>query len=94
MVSTTGVGASKFLGCKGFLPKFSQTCPKRFGRLCLQIFPSKIMKTFFGMICKKGFRVFFCQRWAPFYDIKQDWAPFCPDFQKFCPDFQGFCPDF
>jgi len=27
-VSYIGVGAGKFSGCEGFLPKFSQTCPK------------------------------------------------------------------
>ena len=41
MVITIGVGAGKFLGCEGFLPKFSHTCPKSFGRLCLQIFSLK-----------------------------------------------------
>jgi len=30
-----------FWGCAGFLPEFSQTCPKRFGRLCLHIFSLK-----------------------------------------------------
>jgi len=44
------------------------------------------MKTFFGMTFKKGLHVFFCKRWAPFYEIKQDWEPFCPDAQRFCPD--------
>jgi len=28
MDTIVGVGASKFLGVQGFLPKFSQTCPK------------------------------------------------------------------
>ena len=59
------------------------------------------------MIFKKerGLRVFFCKSWAPFFKIKQGWAPFMPgfcphfqrffpNFQEFCPDFQGFCPDF
>jgi len=80
MVSTVGVGAGKFWGCEGFLPEFSQTCPKSFGRLCLQIFPSKIKKPFFGMTSKNGLHVFFCKRWAPFYEIKQGWAPFLPVF--------------
>jgi len=52
------------------------------------------MKTFFGMTSKKGLHVFFCKRWAPCYEIKQDWEPICPDFQRFFLDFQGFCPDF
>jgi len=81
MVSTIGVGASKFFGCEGFLPKFSQTCPKRFGRLCLQFFSLKDHEDLFGMTSKKGLHVFFCKRWTTFYEIKQDWAPFCPEFQ-------------
>jgi len=40
--------------------------------------------------------MFFCQRWAPFFQITQRWAPFftvfsvCPDFQVFYKDFNGF----
>jgi len=41
MVNTIGVGEGKFVGGEGFLPEFSQTCPKSFGRLCLQIFSLK-----------------------------------------------------
>jgi len=55
MLSTIGVGAGKFLGLRRILPEFSQTCPKSFGRLCLQFFPSKIMKTFLGWPPKKVF---------------------------------------
>jgi len=80
MVSTIGVGASKFLGCEGFLPKFSQTCPKSFGRLFLQIFSPKDHEDLFWDDLQKRSSCFFCKRWAPFHEIKQDWGPFCPDF--------------
>jgi len=32
-------------------------------------------------IWAKSLHVFFCKVWALFYESKQDWAPFCPDFQ-------------
>jgi len=57
MVSTIGVGASKFLGCEGFLPKFSRTCPKSFGWLCLQIFSIKDHEDLFWDDLQKGLRV-------------------------------------
>jgi len=27
--------------------------------------------------------MFFCKRWAPFFEVKQPWASFFPDFQGF-----------
>jgi len=94
MISTIGVGARKFRGCEGFMPKFSKLARKVLGDFSCKLFPSKMIKIFFGMTSKKGVDVFFCKHWAPFYEVKQDWAPFFPDFQSFFPDFQGFCPDF
>jgi len=41
------------------------------------------MKTFFGMTSKEGLHVFFCKRWAPFFEIKQRWALFFLDFRDF-----------
>jgi len=88
VVSTISVAAGKFLGVRRILPEFSQTCPKSFGRPCLQFFSLKDHEDLFGMTCKKGFRVFFCKRWAPYYEIKQSRTPFIPDFQRFWADFQ------
>jgi len=86
MVSTKGVGAGKFFGVRRILPEFSQTCPKSFGRLCLQFFSLGDHEDLFGMTSKKGFRVFVCKRWTPFYEIKQSWRPFLPGFSKIFKD--------
>jgi len=93
-VSTIGVGSGKFFGVRRILPEFSQTCPKRFGRLCLQFFSLKDHEDLFGMISKKGFRVFFCKRWAPFYEMKQSWTPFLPGFSKILRRFSRILPGF
>jgi len=47
---------------------------------CLQIFPTAIMKTFFGVTSTKGLHVLFCKRWAPFFEIKQRLASLLPGF--------------
>jgi len=39
---------------------------------------------------RKGLHVLLWKRWAPFFEIKQRWRHFCPDFQGFCPNFQRF----
>jgi len=64
------------------------------GVFAYKIFPSKIMKTFFGMTSKMGFRVFFCKHWAPFYEIKQGWAPFLPGYSEVLPRFSWILPGF
>jgi len=56
---------ANFWGCEGFLPEFAQTSPISFGRLCLLIF-SDHEDLFLVWPPKKGLRVFFCKRWAPF----------------------------
>jgi len=38
--------------------------------------------------------VFFCKGWAPFFRIKQCWAPFLPAFSKILPRFSGILPRF
>ena len=68
MVSTIGAGASKFLGVRRIFAQIFPNLPEKFwATLPANFFPSKIMKTIFGMTSKKGLHVFFCKRWAPFY---------------------------
>jgi len=43
---------------------------------------------------QKNLRVIFCKPLAPFFEVKQHWVPFFPDFQGFCPDFSGIFPGF
>ena len=52
-------------------------------QLCMemQIFSLKDHEDLFWDDLQKGFHVFFCKRWTPFYEIKQDWESFCPNFQ-------------
>ena len=79
----------QFWGCDGFLPEIPQTCPKRF--LCnfyLQIFSRKDHEDLSGVTSKKDLHVFLRKPWAPFFEVKQHWTPFYPDFQGFCLDFQ------
>jgi len=82
--------------CNGFLPEFPQTCPKRFcATFAYKFSPTQIMKDSFGMTSrKKSLHVFLYKLWAPFFEMKQHWAPFCSYFNGFCPTFQGFFPDF
>jgi len=90
-----GIGrASKFLGVRRIFGWIFPNLPEKFCTSFVYKFsPTKMMKTWFGMIFKKekGLRVFFCKSWAPFFKIKQRWAPFMPGF---CPHFQRFCPNF
>jgi len=85
----TGVEASKFLGVQ----KFSRTCPKS----CLPTFADR----FLVWPPKNGLRLFFCKRWAPFFEIKERWAPFLPRYSgilprisKILPKFSGILPRF
>ena len=88
MVNTIGVGEGKFVGgAKDFCPNFPKLARKVLGDFAYKSFPSKIMKTYFGMTSKSGLLVFFCKRWAPFYEIKQRWAPFLPGFSEILPRF-------
>jgi len=76
-----GVGAGKIWGCKGVLHEFPQTCPKSICATSVYKFsPTKIMKTFLWCDLQKSLHMFFCKAWAPFYEVKQHWAPFLPWF--------------
>jgi len=68
--------------------------PEKFWAFAYSFFPSKIMKTFLGMTSEKGFRVIFCKRWAPIYEIKQGWMPFLPGFSKILRRFSRILPGF
>ena len=86
---------ANFWGFEGFLPEFSQTCPKSFERLCLQIFSLKDHEDLsWEDLQKKVFMCFFANVGRHFMKSIKVRPHFCPDFQRFCADFQGFCPDF
>jgi len=85
-----------FGGAKDFCPNFPKPARKIFVRLLPTNFlPQRSQKNYFDVTSpKKSVRVFFCKRWAPFFEIKQHWAQFFPDFQGIHPDFQVVCLDF
>jgi len=62
-----------FGGAKDFCPNFRNLPETFWATLPTNFFPSKIMKTFFGMTSKKRPSRVFLQRLAPFYEIKQGW---------------------
>jgi len=74
---------ANFWGCEGFLPEFSQTCPKKTPKNDLK---RKVLHVILGAIffTSKHIGRHFCSYFQGF----------CEGFQRFCPDFQGFCPDF
>ena len=41
---------------------------------------------------KKGLHVFFWKCWVQFFEIKQRWATFYPNFQRFCSNFRQIKP--
>jgi len=43
---------------------------------------------------KNGLRLFFCKRWAPFFEVKQRWGPFLPRFSAILPRYLGILPGF
>jgi len=86
-LATIGVGASKILGMRRIFARISPNLPKKLlCDFCLEIFSHKDheLKTFFGVTSKKAF-MFFCKRWAPFFEVKQHWAPFLPRFSGIFP---------
>ena len=95
MDSTIGVGAGKFLGVRKIFARIFPNLPERFwATLLTNFFPKDHEDLFFGMTSKKGLHVFFCKRWAPFYEIKQGWAPFLPGFSEILPRFSRILPGF
>jgi len=47
------------------------------------------MKAFFGVTSKEGLSVIFCKLWAPFFEVKQGWAPFSRGFSEMLPRFSA-----
>ena len=77
-----GVVASNFWGCKRFLPKVSQTCSKRLScNFCRPFLWCDLQIN--------GLHLCFCKPWAPFFQVKQRWAPFLPRFQGILPRYLG-----
>jgi len=95
MVSTIGVGAGKLLGVRKIFARIFSNLPEKvWATLPTNFFPQRSWRSFFGMTSKKVLHVFFCKRWAPFYEIKQGWAPFLPGFSEILPRFLRTFPGF
>jgi len=66
-----------FGSAKDFCPNLPKLARKGFWAIFAHKFsPTKIMKTFFDVICKKRSSCVFCKPWVPFFEVKQHWAPF------------------
>ena len=80
LVSSIGVGASKFLAVQRIFPKFSQTCPKN----CHATFADY----FFGVTSKNWSSRVFLQMLSVIFQSQNNLG------HHSCPDFQGFFLDF
>jgi len=77
--TSIGVGAGKFLECKGFSPYFPKLVRKVFVQLLLTIFSHKDHENLFlDDLQEKGLHVLFCKQ-----------APFLPGFSDILPRFLG-----
>jgi len=75
------VGASKFLGVQRIFAEIFPNLPKKL--LC------NLWRPFFYWPPKNGLPLFFCKRWALFFEVKQRWAPFLPRFLGIFPGFSS-----
>ena len=77
-----------FGGAKDYCPNFPKLAQKFFVRLLLTNFlPETTSRPVFDVTPKKVLIVFFCKRWAPFFEVKQRWGPFLPGFSGILPRF-------
>jgi len=86
---TTGVGASKFWGVQKI---FSQIFPNLHKTLSCNF-----CDRFLARPPKDGLRLFFCKRWAEFFEVNKIWRHFRPDLKRFaqiCGDFARFFREF
>jgi len=82
-----------FDGTKNFCPNFPKLAQKVFVRLLPTNFlPQKLWRPFFGLTSKKELHVLLWKRWAPFFQVKQRWAPFSPVFLEIMPRFSRVLP--
>jgi len=91
----TCVGAGKFLGVRRILARSPPNLPEKFCVTFAQKFST--IKNPFWCDLQKRIHVFFCKRWAPFFEFKQRWAPFFQFKQRwapFLPGFSGIFPGF
>ena len=84
-----------FGGVKDFCPNFPKLVRKCFVRLLPTNFlPQSTWIPVVGVTPKKVLIVFFCKRWAPFFEVKQCWAPFLPGFSEIVHWFSEVLPNF
>ena len=87
---------TNFGECEGFLPEFSQTCPKSFcATFTYKLSPTTIIKTSFScdLPKKRSSCIFLQMSWAPFFQVKQRWRYF-PGFSWNLSGFSAILPRF
>jgi len=96
VITTIGVGTSKFLGVRRIFARISPNLPEKFVcDFCLQIFSHKDHEDLFWYDLQKIKKVFMCFCFSAkvthhFFKSNNAGRHFFPDFQGFCPCFQGF----
>jgi len=90
-LSTIGFGASRqiFGDAKDFCPNFSKLHCKVFVQLLSTNSLSQRSLRPFWYDLQKDLHVFFCKPWAPFFEVKQCWAPFLCGFSGMLPRFSA-----
>ena len=77
-----------FEGAEDFFPNSPNLRKKFFCVFCLQSFSRKVHEdVFLVWPPTKSLHVYFCKHWAPFFEIKERWAPFVPWFSGILPGF-------
>jgi len=99
LITDIGVAARKFLEMPRIFARIFPNMPEK-----LKVVPTtfaykfsftKIMKTFLWCdLCKNGLHLFFCKRWAPFFEVKQGWAPVLLGFSGILPRCLGILSGF
>ena len=85
------VGAGKFWVCEGFFPEDPKLVRNVLCDFCQQIFSRK--EPFWCDLQKKD-SCRFLQTLAPFFEVKQRWAPFFPGFSWILTRFSGMLSGF
>ena len=77
-----------FGGAKDFFPNIPKLALKVYVRLLPTNFlPQRSWGRFLVRSRKKGSSFILCKRWAPFFEVKQSWAPFLPRYLGISSDF-------
>jgi len=78
-----------FGGAKDFCPNFPKLARKVVRLLTKNFLPQRLLRSFSVWTPKNGLNLFFCKRWAPFFEVKQRWAPVLSGFSGILRRYSG-----